>query len=221
MAEPKTGNSHTRGSQFIGSGLYVTGVLRAAGAARIGGTLNVTGASHLVGAVNILGALNVTGAITLAGSVSLPSGTVQNTDIATGSNGFLYSHSMKLVPNSGAVSYTSQLGNKVAPVVSGQAAFGLRAMAPGIGITIRGVAFAMQTAPGGTGLRVQLLSIPSSGSVVHKGYVTTKVSKIAVYKSGLSATIPAGNAYGFALNRNGSATSSGTQLSLSVYYTRS
>lgn len=209
MAQPKSGNSHTRGSQFIGSGLYVTGVARIAGSVNLAGALNVTGALTLGSSLQL--STHMTG-------IQLATGAIKDRHIGTGSAGVLFSHTLHLQPNS-APTYTG-FSFKIAPVVSGQAAPGLIAMAPNVAITIRGLAFAMGTAPGGTGLRVQILSIPSSGSVVHKGYVTTKVSKIAVYKSGLSATIPAQNGYGLAINRNGSSTSSGTRLAVTVHYTR-
>lgn len=206
MAQPKTGNSHVRGSQFIGSGLYVTGVARIGGAVNVGGALTVTGA------------LTVAGAIVLSGAVSLPSGTVQNTDIATGANGLLYSQTLHFAPIHGA-SYTSlTLLNRISSL-SGQCAAGLKFMPPGIAITVRGLGFSLQTAPGTTGLRVGIRSIPSSGAQVHKAYVTTLAAKISVYKGGLTATIPAGNAFGLSLNRAGT-TVSGSNLNVTVYYTR-
>jgi len=200
MAQPKRGNSHLRGSQFIGSGLYVTGVGRIAGAVRIGGTLNVTGNA------------------TFVGSVSLPSGQVQQTDLATGASGVLYSANMSLAPIHG-VTYTSLALSYRVNAVTGYPGRGLKFMPPGVAITVRALGFTMQTGPAGTGLRVSIRSIPSSGAQVHKGYVTTVVTKFSIYKSGLTATIPAGNAVGIAINRVGT-TESGQNLQITAYYTR-
>jgi hypothetical protein len=225
MAQPKTGNTHLRGSQFIGSGLYVTGVARIAGAVNIGGALTVTGALTVAGAVanpgnlNIGGTLRVTGASTFVGAVSLPSGTVQNTDIATGANGFLYSQNLTFHPGHG-VTYTSLALTTKLAALSGQAGPGLKFMPPGIAITVRGLAFSFQTAPShASGARFSIRSIPSASTQVHKGYVTLASGKISAYKSGLSATIPANNAVGIAVNLAGK-TVSGSNMNITVYYTR-
>ena len=198
MAQPKTGNSHLRGSHFIGSGLYVSGVARVAGAVRIGGTLNETGNS------------------TFAGSVNLPSGQVQQTDLATGASGILYSANLTLLGNA---TFTAATRNKIY-AATGACAPGLKFMAPNVAITIRGLAFSFATAPShASGARFSIRSIPSGGAQVHKGYVTTADGKISVYKSGLSATIPARNAAGIAINLVGK-TASGNNMNVTVYYTR-
>ena len=187
MAQPKTGNSHTRGSQFIGSGLYVSGV------------------SRMSGAVTILGTL------TLSGVVNLPSGQVQQTDLATGSSGVLYSANMTHWGTGASYSIHA---------VSGQAAGGLKFMAPGAAITIRALAFSYQTAPShASGARYSIRSIPSAGAQVHKGYVTHGNLKASIYKSGLTATIPASNAVGICINLAGK-TVSGANLNVAAYYTR-
>jgi hypothetical protein len=207
MAQPKTGNSHLRGSQFIGSGLYVSGVARVAGAVNIGGALTVTGAL-------VAPSLSLSSHMT---GIQIASGAIKQRHLGTGSLGPLYHVQLNYAPIHGP-SYTTKVNIRDIRSETGVCAPGLKFMAPGVAITIRGIAFSFQTAPASTGLRVGIRSIPSSGAQVHKAYVTTLAAKIAVYKSGLTATIPAQNACGFSINRAGTS-ASGSNLGLTVYYT--
>ncbi len=209
MAEPKTGNSHTRGSQFIGSGLYVSGVARVAGAVRVGGSLNVTGALN---AASVVLSTHMTG-------INLATGSIKARHLATGANSFLYSHNLQAAPFSYSTS-ASYTPNWKISALSGQTTPGMKFMPPSVAITVRALGFSLQTAgASASGMRFSIRSIPSSGSQVHKGYITIGASKTAVYKSGLTATIPAQNAVGICCNLANKTTSSGTQVGVTVYYT--
>jgi hypothetical protein len=197
MAQPKTGNSHLRGSQFIGSGLYVTGVLR------VGGQ------------VNFAGALNVTGTLSIGNAISIAteSAFVKDAHLATGSLGVLHEQNLTYV--------TTGPSSKI-HAITGQIARGMKFMAPGVGITIRGLAFSLQTGTShASGLRFSLaVKAGLSGTQAHKGYVTVGQNVVNIYKSGLSATVPAGAAVGLVVNLAGKTGASGHNLNVTAYYTR-
>jgi hypothetical protein len=94
----------------------------------------------------------------------------------------------------------------------------------GRALTIRAIGIGFpQTGPLGSAAHpyaVTILSCPSSGAVVRKGTVTFGIvaAKLHLYKAGLAATIPAGNAMALELTTVG-ATAAGIKGKPFIHYT--